>query len=309
MLISDLKNGIVTGNINNFHIFTGEEEGIMDIYINQIAKKKNLTIKWADSMQEVCKLANLKSLVTVKYLYLVRQDNAILNQENLWLLMRNFVGNYVVLIQPQINKKNKFYKEFEDLTVKFDKLSTEQLSQYGKKFCPGLSLDKIEKLCGWCGNSYLRLLNELDKVSTLAKTMKISNDSSFDMLDADKGIFKEREFDVFNYVNKILTRNSYACYYDKDYVKSQQCEILLVSLLTASFRNLVLLKNDGGGKGVCERTGLTGWQIKCAIEVDEYFNIDECEKLLLFLQETEVKIKTGVLSPEITLDYILAEIL
>ena len=68
MLISELKNSIVTGNLNNFYIFTGDEEGIMSIYIKQIVKKLGLTIKWVDSIQEVSKLLNLKSLVKVKYL-------------------------------------------------------------------------------------------------------------------------------------------------------------------------------------------------------------------------------------------------
>jgi hypothetical protein len=72
---------------------------------------------------------------------------------------------------------------------------------------------------------------------------------------------------------------------------------------------MLLLKNDGGGKGVCDRTGLTSWQIKCAIDFDKYYNIDECERNLLLLQDTEVKIKTGVLTPDIALNYILAEIL
>ena len=72
---------------------------------------------------------------------------------------------------------------------------------------------------------------------------------------------------------------------------------------------MLLLKNDGGGKGVCDRTGLTSWQIKCAIDFDRYYNIDECERNLLLLQDTEVKIKTGVITQDIALDYILAEIL
>lgn len=41
MLISELKNNIVAGNIDNFYIFTGEEEGIMDIYIRQITKSSD----------------------------------------------------------------------------------------------------------------------------------------------------------------------------------------------------------------------------------------------------------------------------
>lgn len=310
MLISELKNKIVTGDLDNFYIFTGPEEGIMQLYIKQIAKKLGLTIKWVDSVQEVCKLVNLKSLVKTRYLYLIRLDNGFKSQENLWEKAKQFVGNFVILIQPEIDKRSKkFVDFFEDRIIKFEKLAPEMLQAYGKKVCSSLSVAYIDDLIEWCGHSYSRLMSELDKVKTLSIALDITQDEAFDLLVSENGIYKEKQFDVFEYTNQILSRNAHKCYSDFEFVKAQQQEILIVGLLGASFKNLVLLKNDGGGKGVCDRTGLTSWQIKCAIDFDKYFNIDECERNLLLLQDTEVKIKTGVLTPDIALNYILAEIL
>ena len=310
MLISELKNKIVTGDLDNFYIFTGPEEGIMQLYIKQIAKKLGLTIKWVDSVQEVCKLVNLKSLVKTRYLYLIRLDNSFKSQENLWEKAKQFVGNFVILIQPEIDKRSKkFVDFFEKETIKFEKLAPEMLQAYGKKVCSSLSIGNIDNLVEWCGHSYSRLMSELDKVKTLSIALKITQDEAFDLLVGENGIYKEKQFDVFEYTNQILSRNAYKCYSDFEFVKAQQQEILIVGLLGASFKNMVLLKNDGGGKGVCDRTGLTSWQVKCAIDFDKYFNIDECERNLLLLQDTEVKIKTGVLTPDIALNYILAEIL
>lgn len=310
MLISDLKNKIVSGNIDNFYIFTGVEEGIMDIYIQQIVKKLNLTVKWVDSIQEIIKLLNLKSLVKVKYLYLVRQDKAIKAEETAWNFLKNDIkGNYIILVDPNLDKKTKFYKFFEDIIIKFEKLSEDMLVQYGKKKCKTLNSENLKKLCEWCGYSYLRLMNELDKINSLSLYLNIDANKSFDMLVQDNCIFKEKEFDILQYSQYILTRNIDACYREFAYAKSQNCELGLIGLLRASFRNLILLKNDGGGKGVCERTGLTNWQIKCAIDIDEYYNIDECDSILLFLQELEVKIKTGAIDINLALKYLLAEIL
>lgn len=310
MLISELKNNIVAGTIDNFYIFTGIEEGIMDIYIKQIAKKLNLAIKWVDSIQEVSKSLNLKSLVKVKYLYLVRQDKSIKTDEKLWDFLKNkVVGNYIILIEPTLDKKLRFYKFFEDNIIKFEKLSKDMLMQYGKRKCMSLATNNLEKLCSWCDNSYLRYMNELDKIKTLALKCKCTEDESISMLDTDNCIFKEQEFDVLNYANYVLTRDIHACYKNLNYAKSKSCELYLIGLLRASFKNLVLFKNDGGGQGVCARTGLTGWQVKCAIETQKYYNTNECEKILLFLQETEVKIKTGVLDIGIALNYLLSEIL
>ncbi len=310
MLISDFKNKIVSGDLSNFYIFTGPEEGIMQVYAKQVAKKLGLTIKWADSVQEVCKLVNLKSLVGVKYLYLIRLDNAFKSQETLWQKAKDFKGHHVILIQPEIDKRNaKFVKFFEDEIIKFEKLSPEMLQSYAKKVCNNLNSTNIEQLINWCGLSYSRLMNELDKIKTLATVLKVSHDKAFDILVSEHGIFQEREFDVFDYVNNILFRNVYKCYVDYEFAKIQQQEILIIGLLGTAFKNMLLLKLDGGGKGVCDRTGMTSWQVKCAIDSDKYYSLEECERNVLFLQDSEVKIKTGILTPDIALKYILAEIL
>lgn len=309
MLISDLKNKIVKNDLDNFYIFTGPEEGIMRIYIKQIAKKLNLTIKWVDSIQEVCKLVNLKSLVKVQYLYLVRVDSNFKSQESLWKKAKEFAG-YCILIQPEIDKRSsKFVNYFENEIIKFEKLSPEMLHTYGQNICRSLDSNKMDKLIAWCGNSYDRLVNELDKIKTLAKVRNISENDSFDVLVADGGIYQEKFLDSLEYINYILGRNKYQCYFDLDFIKTKQPEMSIIGLLGASFKNMFLLKSDGGGKGVCDRTGMTSWQVKCAIDFDKYYNIDECERAILFLQDTEVKIKTGALTSDMVLDYILAEIL
>ena len=310
MLISELKNNIVQGNIDNFYIFTGPEEGIMDIYIKQISKKLGLTIKWVDSLEEVSKQLNLKSLVKVRYLYLIRQDKAIKTQETMWeFLKTKIVGNYIILIEPTVDKKTKFYKFFEDKMVTFEKLSLEMLAQYAKRRCPSLSDKNIEKLCEWCSNSYLRVMNELDKIATLSKQTGLIVDSAMSVLDQEGGIYKEQHFDIFQYSDLILNRNVNACYEYINKAKQLNQDILLLGCLMQAFRGLVLLKNDGGGKGLCERTGLTPWQARCAIQVDSNFGVEECENNLLFSQDLDVKIKTGGIQPDMVLNYILAEIL
>lgn len=310
MLISELKNNIVSGNINNFYIFTGDEEGVMDIFIKQIVKKFGLTIKWSDSIQEISKLLNLKSLVNVKYLYLVRQDKYFKNDEKLWeFLKNNVVGSYIILIEPNLDKKTRFYKFFEENIIKFEKMSIEMLANYGKRLCPDLNSDNLHKVIDWCGGSYSRVMNELDKIKTLSKSRNIDCNQALNVLEKENGIYKEQEFDILKYSQNILTRNFYGCYKELQYAKSQNCELGLIGLLRASFRNLILLKNDGGGKGVCERTGLTNWQIKCAVDIDKYFKIEECEEIYVYLQDLEVKIKTGAIDNNLVLNYMLAEIL
>lgn len=311
MLISDLKNNIVNNNIRNFYIFTGEEEGIMDIYIRQICKKLGLTIKWADSIQEVSKQLNLKSLVKVRYLYLVRRDNAFKSDEKLWEMLKNGIsGQYIILIQPEIDKRSsKFFKFFEDIMIKFEKLSTDMLIKYVQSKARNLSTDKIEKLCEWCSNSYSRVMNEVDKIVCLSKATNKDYDTCFDWLVKDNGIHQDKEFDILKYANDVMFRNCHTCLKQRKEVKNRGAEVTLIALLCTSFRNLVLFKNDGGGPGVCARTGMIGWQVKCALDFDSYFGLEESEEILLFLQDLDVKIKRGLISQEFILDYLLARVL
>jgi len=110
-------------------------------------------------------------------------------------------------------------------------------------------------------------------------------------------------------VDLIMYRKSHSCYELLNKAKALNSDILIIQCLVQAFRNLLLLKNDGGGKGVCERTGLTGWLVSRAIQFDPNFSIEECEKNLLFLQDVEMQYKTGGVEQGIVLDYILAEVL
>lgn len=309
MLISELKNGIVRGQLNNFYIFTGQEEGIMSVYIKQIAKKLNLAMKWVDSVEEILSRVNLKSITKVRYLYLVRVDNSFKSQEKLWQKVLNINGNYAILIQPEIDKRStKFIKFFENNIIDFEKLSPSLLEGYAKRLCSGLSTKNIQDLISWCDNSYSRLINELDKVNTLSKAENISQDGAFRQLVEENGIFRENEIDVFKYVNYMLSRNLYECLKFNSYIENTQQEILVISLLFDAFKNFYLLKQDGGGKGVCDRTGMTSWQVKTAIDFHKNYELSECEENMLFLQDLEVKIKTGAVTPGQLNMYIISEV-
>jgi hypothetical protein len=55
MTVSELKSAIKSKKIKNFYIFTGDEVGVMDIYINKLASLKNLTVNRGESLSTVYK--------------------------------------------------------------------------------------------------------------------------------------------------------------------------------------------------------------------------------------------------------------
>lgn len=64
MTVSELKSAIKSKKIKNFYIFTGDEVGVMDIYINKLASLKNLTVNRGESLSTVYKFL-IKSLLSL----------------------------------------------------------------------------------------------------------------------------------------------------------------------------------------------------------------------------------------------------
>ena len=62
MDITVLKDQIIKNNLSNVYIFTGEEIGIQNIYLNQMSKVLNMPITRADSVSEIYNKCTSKSL-------------------------------------------------------------------------------------------------------------------------------------------------------------------------------------------------------------------------------------------------------
>lgn len=96
MNLVDLRNAIVSKNIPSLLIFTGEEQGVEDIYIKQISAAKNYKIEKYDRLADLWK-KKINSRAA-DALYLV-QDESVMSDEKAWECLSKLetMGGVIIL--------------------------------------------------------------------------------------------------------------------------------------------------------------------------------------------------------------------
>ena len=81
MNLAELKESIVSKNLRNVYIFTGDEIRVMDIYIKQIATVQKRIVTRKDSVASIYKQLKIKSLGEFSNVYVILNDMDFLKQE------------------------------------------------------------------------------------------------------------------------------------------------------------------------------------------------------------------------------------
>lgn len=166
MQVAEIKNDIKSGNVRDFYIFSGDEWKVQEIYINQLAKAKNLRIKRINSINDIYVQLRNKSFLSSNFCYVVRDDEAFISNEQLWSQVKDlkiFAGNIYILQLTNLDKRTKFYKAFQDEICIFEHLEPKILKKYIQK-----EIDLNDKNCQVlmeiCEYDYGRCLLEIDKI-------------------------------------------------------------------------------------------------------------------------------------------------
>ena len=212
MNIQELQKQIIDKQLNNLYVFLGEEIAIQKIYINKIAEVKNLEIQYVEEYKQIHNSLQVNNLFGTKKLYVILDDLDILKQENVWKEIKPN-GNIIIFKYNNLDKRNKFYKQFENNIVEFNKLSDEVLVKYIQK---ELKLNELhcKRLIDICGSNYNQILLELDKLKHYINHYNTDNSMSgtefnalFDELN-HKGAFHKEISDItFTFIEKVITRD------------------------------------------------------------------------------------------------------
>ena len=132
MNLQELQKQIIDNKIDNLYIFLGEEIAIQKIYINKIAEIKNLEIQYIEEYKQIHNSLKVQDLFNTKKLYVILDDVDITKQEKVWEEI-NPNENIIIFKYNNLDKRNKFYKQFENKIVEFNKLSDEVLIKYIQK--------------------------------------------------------------------------------------------------------------------------------------------------------------------------------
>lgn len=269
MTIIDLKNQIMKNCLTNVYIFVGEEIGIMNIYLNQMAKTLNMPVTRAESVASIYAECTSKSMFgNTTGFYVIRNDKDITKEEKAYQSLSKDIGkNVIVLLYDKVDSRLKFGKFFKDQTITFEKLAPNVLKSYVKKACPGLSNKNCEHLIELCNGSYDLCMLEIDKILHYQETTydrddyKDSVDHCFDVLLKSGVIYQPEESDVFKWTEAVCNRNCKEAFKLERVLRDNGTQsINMLGTLYNSMKSVMLIQCCTG-QHVCEITGLDNRQV------------------------------------------------
>lgn len=310
MNVVELRNAIISKNFPSVLIFTGEEVGVQDVYLKQIAAAKNAQIKTFATLADLWH-AKLNTRASGPILNIVRNDEGVQKDEAAWECIERLqaMSGNTVLKFMKVDKRLKFGKRFADILVDFEKLSAEQLARYivADLKC---SQDRAVQLAIYTGRDYLRALLECDKIKRFARVAGVQGmDRAFDQAVKEGVVRPDFEASVFDFVDLVVRRDKKCLELWDKLAESGEISVTSLSLIFLGFRNVLVAQTDAGGRGVQERTGLAPFLFYKAKENSGHFTNEELENILSLIKEVEQGVKMGKIEEEMAVPYILANLL
>lgn len=306
MEITEVKQDIKNKTIKPMYVFTGEELGIMDIYIDKIAETLGCKIQRPDSIVSIMQKLGTKSFVQARNCYVIRDDMDFLKQEKSWedfMTGKMQKDDVIILVLSSLDKRSKFYKTYNNSIVTFTSLNEAILKRYIAQKITLLD-SNATKLIAVCENSYSRIMLEIDKIQKYGG----NPDDAFSELMKQGVIYIPPQDAIFDFVSAVLKRNPKLAFnlLNQCYAIGEST-IALLSVLYSNTKQVLQVQSCHSAD-VSKSTGLTGWQIKCAKEKCGYYEIGELVLMLKAIRNVEKGIKTGEIEDETAIPYLLTEV-
>jgi DNA polymerase III delta subunit len=309
MDLTTLKTHIKNKTLDPVYIFTGPELGVMDIYIEQIAKVTNASVVMLDGVEDLAKKMHRGAVVNKASVYILRDSKEIVQDNDLALKIAHknaLSGAVLLLVYSNIDKRSKFYKTFQDSIVEFLPMKPEILKKYIQKEIT-LSNGAYDKLIEVCESDYSRILLEVDKIKRYMAATKNNAESAFAILMKAGAIFQPPKDAVFDFVDAVLKgQKELAFYLLKCSYEYGEATMVLLSNLYNSTKQLLQVQSFNGDGKITEATGLTPFQVKLASERKGRNSTGDLIYLMRLVRDTEKGIKTGEIEEQMAMPYILA---
>lgn len=309
MDLQALKNHIKTKTFDPAYIFTGPEVGVMDIYIEQMAKVQNAVVTRLDGIDDLARKMHKGSMLKNACIYILRDSKEFIQDSELArkITQKNALsGAVLVLIYSSIDKRSKVYKTFQDSIVEFQPMKPEILKKYIQKEVY-LTDESYNKLMEVCEYDYSRILLEVDKIKRYALAKQVKEETAFCTLMREGAIFQPPKDAVFDFVDAVLKgKKSLAFELLKSSYEFGEATMVLLSNLYNSTKQLLQVQSFKGDGKITEATGLTPFQVKLASERKGRNSTGDLIYLMRLVRDTEKGIKTGAVEEMMAMPYILA---
>jgi len=305
MEITELKNQIQTKQLQTFYIFSGVEWKVQRLYLEQMSKVSGKELKYIDSITDIYGKLKSSSLLARSYIYVVRDDKEIMQNEKLQAQLETMLKNNVlVLILTIVDKRLKFYKQYKDTIIEFEPLKPMVLKKYIQKEV-SLTDNNCEKLMEVCEYDYGRCLLEIDKIKQFDHE---ATNSAFEHLLKAGIIYQPPKDAIFDFIDAVLDRKvNLAFNLYQQCLAVGEATMVMISVLYTNARAVLQVQSCRGGD-VAKVTGLTGWQIMNAKKHLKVFKDSELVNILDICQRCQQGIVTGTIEEEFVMGYILTNI-
>lgn len=302
MNIAELKKDMKANNLAGLYIFTGEEIYIRNLYIEQIV---DLGFIWKElpTVAELFKSVGTTKLIQKPTLYVIRDDMDFIKQDStVWDKLVAWVNNSVnkvILIYNNIDKRNKFFKTFEENTVKFEKLSETVLLKYLQKEAD-ISRENALDLIHRCDSNFNLCLLELNKVIMFSLSNNISIDEAYRKCCADRIVLDLPKESLEKYITAVMNKDfSLAIEISNDFDFTEEPPLKILAFLYNSFEALfAVVAYESGLSLKKNESGANFWAVKNAEIFGIKWQIKQVRDMMDFIQFLESGIKMGIVSAD-----------
>lgn len=302
MNIAELKKDMKANNLAGLYIFTGEEIYIRNLYIEQIV---DLGFIWKElpTVAELFKSVGTTKLIQKPTLYVIRDDMDFIKQDStVWDKLVAWVNNSVnkvILIYNNIDKRNKFFKTFEENTVKFEKLSETVLLKYMQKEVD-ISRENALDLIHRCDSNFNLCLLELNKVIMFSLSNNISIDEGYRKCCADRIVLDLPKESLEKYITAVMNKDfSLAIEISNDFDFTEEPPLKILAFLYNSFEALfAVVAYESGLSLKKNESGANFWAVKNAEIFGMKWQIKQVRDMMDFIQFLESGIKMGMVSAD-----------
>lgn len=302
MNIAELKKDMKANNLAGLYIFTGEEIYIRNLYIEQIV---DLGFIWKElpTVAELFKSVGTTKLIQKPTLYVIRDDMDFIKQDStVWDKLVAWVNNSVnkvILIYNNIDKRNKFFKTFEENTVKFEKLSETVLLKYVQKETD-ISRENALDLIHRCDSNFNLCLLELNKVIMFSLSNNISIDEAYRKCCADRIVLDLPKESLEKYITAVMNKDfSLAIEISNDFDFTEEPPLKILAFLYNSFEALfAVVAYESGLSLKKNESGANFWAVKNAEIFGMKWQIKQVRDMMDFIQFLEIGIKMGMVSAD-----------
>lgn len=314
MELQDVMEGIINNNLPKLMIFFGDEQKILDIYLDKISSL-GYTKTFPDTVPQAISMLASKKLMSSNRLIIVREDKDFVKAEGAWQKLRDIVettDDIVVLRYTKIAKNIKFYKQNKDICVEFPKLDVDILSSYIRNSLQDISDESCTALCEACSNDYGRILLEIDKIQHYMNTdCNIDANTALNTLLNSSLISKDVgdiTFDLTNAVTRGDVLSSFILL--EEAKKSGEPVLRICSILYTNFRNMLAVLCLGKDtSNASARTGIDNKRFYMIKKQCGAYNINDCIRNIRICQSVETGIKNGYIEQDIALDYLITSLI